>query len=177
MPGSLTNSIAISAGSEQSLALRRDSTVIQWGKTFGSVPLPLSNVTAIASGTKLLLRTVVLWSALLKIATISHAQGNFVNLGFESASLPTLPPGQEGTASTSAAFPGWTAFLGTEQQTTVLYNSQTFGLASISVIGPNWRPGGAVIPAFEGNYMAILMAGAGPSGFVAASLSQTGVVP
>ncbi|HTG44550.1 MAG TPA: hypothetical protein VK633_08460 [Verrucomicrobiae bacterium] len=60
-----TNAIAISAGGYQSLALKRDVSLIQWGQTNG-VPPALTDIRAIASGTDfhLALRTngtVVAW--------------------------------------------------------------------------------------------------------------------
>ena len=67
-PGAVTDAIAISAGGQQSLALKRDGTVVQWGQTFASVPSGMADVTAIASGTNFHLAlltntTVVAWGA------------------------------------------------------------------------------------------------------------------
>ncbi len=62
----LANAIAISAGGQQSLALRKDGTVVQWGQTFASVPGSVTNAIGIASGTNFHLAlltnsTVVAW--------------------------------------------------------------------------------------------------------------------
>jgi len=64
----VTDAVAISAGGQQSLALKRDGTVVQWGQPFALVPSGLANVTAIASGTNFHLALLsnaaeVSWSA------------------------------------------------------------------------------------------------------------------
>jgi len=64
----VTDAIAISAGGQQSLALKRDGTVVQWGQTNAALPPGLANVTAIASGSNFHLAllsntTVVAWGA------------------------------------------------------------------------------------------------------------------
>jgi alpha-tubulin suppressor-like RCC1 family protein len=49
----LSNVVAIAAGNEYSLALRKDGTVVSWGHPFSMqmvVPSGLSNVVAIAAG-------------------------------------------------------------------------------------------------------------------------------
>jgi alpha-tubulin suppressor-like RCC1 family protein len=66
--GSVTDAIAISAGGQQSLALRKDGTVVQWGQTNAALPPGLANVTAVASGTNFHLAllsntTVVAWGS------------------------------------------------------------------------------------------------------------------
>jgi hypothetical protein len=104
-------------------------------------------------------------------------QGTFQNLNFEAANLLILAPGQSATVSVADALPGWTAWLGTNQQALVAYNATTLGNASISVIGPNYSQLGPIIPPIEGNFNAILMAGMAPGGSVAASISQVGTVP
>src|SRR5947209_564004 len=55
VPGSASNTIAISAGSSHNLALRADGTVIAWGRNNynqTNVPAGLSNVVAIAASGK-----------------------------------------------------------------------------------------------------------------------------
>lgn len=104
------------------------------------------------------------------------AQGTFQNLGFESANLPPIPPGQfGGPVSSLDAIPYWTAFLGTNQVTQVLHNNLTTGEASIDILGPNWNLGGII----EGQYTVLLQSGHDPgTGLsVGTSLSQTGLVP
>ena len=49
-----------------------------------------------------------------------RAQGNFANLGFESANLSPIPSGEfGGPVSSLNAVPSWIAFLGTNQATQV----------------------------------------------------------
>lgn len=108
----------------------------------------------------------------------TDAQG-FVNLDFESARVPVLAAGQPSTAPATGAFPGWTASLGDAQQTTVLYDDVTLGLASISILGPHYAPSGVVGSRIEGDWDATMMSGTAAAGFgfVAASITQAGAVP
>lgn len=113
--------------------------------------------------------------AFLATYTFAHGQGTFVNLNFESANLPVLFPGQQGgLVPVTNALPGWQAFLGTDPQSTVWYNTPTISSdAVIWIVGPNfqfWNP-------IEGNFTVALAAGSGGTGFLSASLSQTGLVP
>jgi hypothetical protein len=105
----------------------------------------------------------------------AQAQGTFHNLGFESANLPAIPPGQYGgSVSSLDALPFWTCFLGSNQVTQVLHNNFTLGQASIDILGPNWSYGYIL----DGQYTVVLQPGAGGSGYdVGASISQTGLVP
>ncbi len=112
-------------------------------------------------------------AALILYEIPAFGQGSFVNLDFESARLPVLPVGQGSVASSTNAFPGWTCYLGTAQQESVLYNAFTAGSAAISILGPNFEVG----PAIEGSFDAVLMAGQSLGGTVSASMSQTGIVP
>jgi hypothetical protein len=105
----------------------------------------------------------------------AFGQGTFVNLNFESANLPVLSPGQQGgLVPVSAALPGWQAFLGSSSQTEVWYNTATISSdAVVWIVGPNfqfWNP-------IQGNFTVALRGGSGGTGFVPASLSQTGLVP
>jgi hypothetical protein len=101
----------------------------------------------------------------------ANGQGNFVNLNFESANLPTIPSGQYGgEVPISLAMPGWTGYLGTQQTTQVLHNNFTLGDPSIDIYGPD---SSYII---DGNYMAELQAG-GDGVSVPATIEQTGLVP
>ncbi|SRR6266496_5903569 len=105
------------------------------------------------------------------------AQGNFQNLDFEAASLTAIPAGQFGGAvSSTAAIPGWIAFIGSNQATEILHNNYTLGNASIDILGPNWGVGDGII---EGRYTVVLQPGFVPfsSEIVGASISQIGFVP
>ena len=104
------------------------------------------------------------------------AQGTFQNLGFESANLPTVPPGQPGRlASSLDAIPYWTGFLGTNQLTQIRHNDLTLGEASIDILGP-YANFGYIL---DGQYTVVLQPGRDPfSGInVGASISQAGLVP
>src|SRR5258706_10682697 len=86
------------------------------------------------------------------------AQGTFQNLGFESANVPDLGEGQSGGfVSISAAMPGWSAYIGTDQITQVLHNDYSIGSSIPSILGPI-SPALSII---EGNYTALLVAGSG----------------
>jgi hypothetical protein len=113
--------------------------------------------------------------ALLLSAGSASAQATFQNLGFESANLAPIPPGQfGGEVSSLDALLYWTCFIGTNQVTQVLQNSFTIGQASIDILGPYWSFGGII----EGQFTVVLQPGAGGSGNnVGASISQTGLVP
>jgi len=106
------------------------------------------------------------------LATIPGvSQGNFVNLNFESATLAVLPPGQSEVVPISAALPGWNAFVGQSQITSVLHNELSLGGTVLSVFGPQFDPSFII----EGNYTVGLLAGANPLEPI--SISQTGLVP
>jgi hypothetical protein len=108
-----------------------------------------------------------------------RAQGTFQNLGFEAATVPSLPPGQDGAAVLiSNAFPGWVGSLGTNVQSQVLHNTLALGNAAISILGPNYYSDAIL----EGAYTAVLQTGLDPAHAgsltpVAASLSQSGTIP
>jgi len=101
---------------------------------------------------------------------------DFQNLDFEAANLSVIPPNQfGGPVSITNAIPFWTGYLGTGQVAQVLQNDLTLGQASIDILGPDW----SFTPIFQGQYMVVLQAGGNPfgTGPVAASLSQTGLIP
>ena len=99
----------------------------------------------------------------------------FINLNFESASIPN------GTSSGSAipiseGLPGWSAYFssttGTDQTTQVIYNGISTGGFFISVIDSN----APVFSPIQGNYSAFLFGGGDASPY-SATISQTGLVP
>jgi hypothetical protein len=116
---------------------------------------------------------------------IGHSQGTFFqNLDFESATVP--PSGQEpyGTfVPIGSALPGWTAYLGAQQQTQVSYNSLTLSTANISLLGPTWNSSDNFfegVGIIDGNYTIVLQAGAAPTNInfnENASIAQNGLVP
>jgi len=71
--------VAVAAGGDQSVALKTDGTVVQWGRWYADVPAGLTNAKAIAAGYQhvLALRadgTVVAWGR-------SNCPANFVPSG------------------------------------------------------------------------------------------------
>src|SRR5437870_210517 len=62
------------------------------------------------------------------------AQGTFGNLGFESAIVPYLPPGQSAFVEFTNVFPGWTGYYGTNVADSAIYNSISLGAAFASLI-------------------------------------------
>jgi hypothetical protein len=114
---------------------------------------------------------VILFSTLCACSCLHLAQGaNFQNLDFESTSLPRNGPG--GLQPVEVALPGWTAYLGDEPESSILYNDLFLGTAFVGLSGISF-------PVLEGQFSALLKPGASPSTTlsVSASLGQTGLVP
>jgi hypothetical protein len=116
--------------------------------------------------------TIVL---LLTAARFGFSQG-FMNLDFNSASIPNGTPANS-FVPISSAIPGWTGYLGNNQQTSVLYNSGTIGSAAIDILDANNL--GGVIPG--NNYTVVLQAGNdggnGGAPNATASIAQTAMIP
>jgi hypothetical protein len=112
-------------------------------------------------------------------------QGTFQNLNFESADVPSSPLVLGfNYVPIGSALPGWTGYLGSDQQTQVLYNSPLNSTASIILIGPTWN--GSDVGLFngvgiiDGNYSVDLQTGASLSNILVsenASIAQNGTVP
>jgi len=105
------------------------------------------------------------------------AQGTFQNLDFESSLVPQTQPA--GFVTVADAFPGWNAFIYTQQLAQVGFNSPSLGSTWVSLQGASSTFG---FHSLEGDYSALLQAGvtATPDGgFIRtdASISQTGLVP
>jgi len=101
------------------------------------------------------------------------AQGSFQDFDFESA---VIVPAGAPFVEFAPAFPGWTGYLGTNQQSVALFNSLAIGTAVIALLGPGWSS----VDIIAGNYTAVLQAGSDPRGSltpVDASISQTGLIP
>lgn len=115
------------------------------------------------------LRLFICVGVLLAISREAFGQG-FVNLDFNGANLSAYGAGGSFVPATDA-IPGWTGYLGSSQQTTVLYNNLTIGEAAIAIIGAN-DPDAAyfVIP---GNENTVVL----QAGEVSASIVQTAVIP
>jgi hypothetical protein len=104
-------------------------------------------------------------------AILREASGQeFVNLNFYEANLSAYGAGGSFVPATNA-IPGWTGYLGSNQETSVLYNNLTIGEAAIAIIGTN-DPDAAyfVIPC--NNYTVVLQAGE-----VSSSIAQTALIP
>lgn len=94
----------------------------------------------------------------------------FQNLDFEAATVPqTQAPG---LVNVTAALPGWNAFAGPDQLTHVLFNEETLGTTSVSLLGTNGP--GPLGKSIEGAYSVLLQ---GKETAPGASISQTAVVP
>ena len=103
-------------------------------------------------------------------------QGVFKNLDFESVRLPlNSKPGSD--LSITDAFPGWSGFVGTNQEKWVYYDAVPGFLSGISLLDSHGLPPAPT----QGAYYVSLFAGASlsESGYYAAdvSISQSGVVP
>jgi hypothetical protein len=109
---------------------------------------------------------------LVQGALSAQSQGTFQNLNFEAANVPSGTPAGS-FVSVTAAFPGWTAYLGTNQATSVLYNTLYVGTATEAILGTNAAVSGPI----QGRYTAVLQAGLGDQGSVSASIAQVGLVP
>src|SRR5260221_9482909 len=88
--------------------------------------------------------------------TTIYAQSAFQNLDYESATVPVLPPNQFSVLPISLGLPGWSAFLGTNQQNEVYLNGLSLGSSEVSILGPNISPSLII----EGKFTALLTAGA-----------------
>ncbi len=102
------------------------------------------------------------------------AQGTFQNLNFEASTVSPLPSGQSETSvPVSAAFPGWTAYKGTNVTPTVSHNGLSTGGVNVGIIGPSFSL------RLQANFSALLQAGGLFSSFpvYSAGLAQTGTVP
>jgi len=118
--------------------------------------------------------------ALLVLLAITRGtllgQGTFQNLDFESAVIVPVTGDPFGRVQFAPAFPGWTGYVGTNQQTLALFNNLFVGTAAIALLGPGWSGGGII----AGNYTAVLQAGSDPADPLApadAYISQVGLIP
>ena len=127
------------------------------------------------------MRKRVVYSLLVHLGCTSLLLAqDFRNLDFEDANVPDLPVNQSGWASVTDALPSWTAYIGTNIQTSVAHNGVTLGNANVGVLGPDYlSPAfGPEIRALEGLYTAVLQDGGTPNqGAQPASIAQTGLIP
>ena len=106
------------------------------------------------------------------------AQGTFQNLDFELATLVPVP-GQPPFYYFAQAFPGWTGYIGGEQQGLTWYNGVTIASAGFSIIDRSYSiPPGTPSGVIEGNYTAVVMSGvSGVGQMYDATLEQASLVP
>ncbi len=89
-PGLISNVVAIAAGQSNSLAIREDGTVVQWGCHWADVPANLTNAVAVAAG---------YWHNLAL-----RADGTVAAWGYPRAAGTHVPPGLSGVKAIAA---GW----------------------------------------------------------------------
>jgi hypothetical protein len=107
---------------------------------------------------------------------------SFYNLDFELARgipISPPPPGSWSSVSFTQAFPGWTGYCGTNQQTTVLYDYEWLDSAGISIFDSKdtIEPVAGVT---HGRYCACLHSGVvlgTMNDYVDTSIAQTGWIP
>jgi hypothetical protein len=122
------------------------------------------------------LRLILSTVAVIASTTTLFGQG-FINLNFESATVPPTPPGAGGgPVNPAMAFPGWTVgFGGPGSPNFTLYNALTLGSVAQVLIGPNYPLGSGYAP-LQGSYSALLQFGPSPT-LGTPALIQTGLVP
>ena len=108
------------------------------------------------------------------------AQGNFQNLGFESATLVPVS-GHPPFYYFAQAFPGWTGYEGGVQEGLTVYNALAMSTAGISIIDAAYQPlpgYGSTGGLIQGSYTAVLMSGhSGVNQPTDATIAQTELVP
>src|SRR5438093_3103680 len=103
-----------------------------------------------------------------------RAQGDFQNLGFESATLVAIPNDRYGQFYADAALPGWVGSVGTNSLVGVLHNSRFLAVSGGSILDSSYAS------PLQGNFSVFLDAGVYPdiqSVPADVSLSQIGIVP
>jgi hypothetical protein len=107
-------------------------------------------------------KILLLWLSTLLMSAPLQGQ-DFTNLNFESAQV-IFTNGVNGNITTANAFPGWSAFSGTNQLSLIDYNPSPLVVpASVDLVGSNAE-------VVDGNFSVLLANYTG-------SISQTGLVP
>ena len=116
---------------------------------------------------------IFLLSTMLYGGRTVHAQTNFQDLNFESATLSPAPVGGgiPVYVPITSALPGWSALVGGVTQTQVIQNNASEGEAEINILGPNYpsidlppsSPGYQGNGVIDGDYTIYLQSGASPS--------------
>ena len=127
---------------------------------------------------------LLLGGLVLALSFPAHGQGTFQNLDFESPILPLVHVGGPfDFVASSSAVPGWTLFLGTNQQSRVLFNNYFNGTATIGLLGPGLTNSFPTFPRIiDGAYTITLQAGADPRipvdpPLLVAAMTQSSLVP
>jgi hypothetical protein len=102
----------------------------------------------------------------LAVALTGTRAAPFQNLDFEATTLD--PDGPPSFQHISVALPGWRAFFGTDEQTNVLFNTQTLGAPFVGLSGTS--------SVLQDNFSVVLVPGADAEPG-SATLSQDGHIP
>lgn len=102
-----------------------------------------------------------------------QAQGTFLNLDFEQATMVPLGGGNSNLYSALDALPGWTVYQGSNVVGAVLYNNLTLGSPSVSIHDPMSIFG--IIHPLEGVYSVVIQSSTG--GVIPSAIGQTGQLP
>jgi hypothetical protein len=110
---------------------------------------------------------------LLIIVRLGFSQ-DFANLDFESAVINTSGAPQFHVVANDA-IPNWTAYLGVNAQTYILYNAVNLDAAGVSIQGTN-TPTPSLVP-IQGNYSIFLQGASLNVPGATAAIGQTGQIP
>ncbi len=114
----------------------------------------------------------IVLASFLAFSASMQAQIAFQNLDFEQANLGADP--QPGYVRVASALPYWTVRLGGGQQTEMIYNEQSLGATSVSLVEAADGGTDLVYGPIDGNYSVLLQGGISLS---SASISQKGWIP
>lgn len=101
--------------------------------------------------------------------SISHGQGAFQNLNFESAIIMPVPGDEYGRVEFGPALPGWNGYVGLVPQTLALYNNLFIGSPGIGLVGP---ASGGIAGGFS-----LVLQGGSPLNSPNVSIVQSGLIP
>lgn len=100
------------------------------------------------------------------------AQGNFINLNFDSP-LPPLTRDPEFMVPTTKALPGWIGYINGRQVDTIVYNTVSLEAPAITLQGP-----GSSFTPIQGSYSALLQGQfPGSSTGASSAIGQVGQIP
>lgn len=118
-------------------------------------------------------KTLIIWLSAAIVATSSaFGQGTFQNLDFESARVVFVASPYHTEIVATNALPGWSAFSGANQLSTIFYNEPRF-FPPVALWGTN-------PPIVIGGNFSVMLSGGGVIGtniYGPGAISQTGLVP